>query len=501
MVAGHLREQNGYYQMILSWKDNHGKRKTKSISTGLTVKGNKKRAEALLLKTREEFTPDNLPENAGMLVDEFLLKWLKDKSVEMSAKEYAGYAYAVKGSILPFFKQNETTLPQLTPKEIERFFQHQRTNNDATPDELIFYHETLTACFGYAVNLHWLSTNPAEAANPCSEQTSILFADFIKEWLEMMRSKVGECTYSSYAMNVERSIIPFFKARNCTVQDLEKHPKIIQDYYQSLLEAGLSPTTVIRRHANVRKYLQHAFQLGIIKSNPADRVEKPRKAQYKATIYNQEELEVLFKAAQGDPLELPIILGAFYGLRRSEVVGLKWDAVDFEKKTITIQHTVVEVKLDGKSKVIQKDTTKTKSSLRTLPLVAPFEKLLREVKKQQEINRQVCGECYCNDYLDYINVNAIGELIKPNFITQHFEILLAKNHLKKIRFHDLRHSCASLLYANGVSLKEIQEWLGHSDISTTSNIYTHLDFSSKISSANAILPAFPNTRSSFYSGQ
>ena len=163
--------------------------------------------------------------------------------------------------------------------------------------------------------------------------------------------------------------------------------------------------------------------------------------------------------------------------------------------------TVVEVKLDGKSKVIQKDTTKTKSSIRTLPLVAPFEKLLRELKKQQEINRQVCGACYCSDYLDYINVNSIGELMKPNFITQHFEILLAKNKLKKIRFHDLRHSCASLLYANGVSLKEIQEWLGHSDISTTSNIYTHLDFSSKVSSANAILPAFPKNVPHFAYGQ
>ena len=96
---------------------------------------------------------------------------------------------------------------------------------------------------------------------------------------------------------------------------------------------------------------------------------------------------------------------------------------------------------------------------------------------------------------------AIGELMKPNFITQHFEILLAKNKLKKIRFHDLRHSCASLLYANGVSLKEIQEWLGHSDISTTSNIYTHLDFPSKVSSANAILPAFPKNVQYFASGQ
>ena len=205
--------------------------------------------------------------------------------------------------------------------------------------------------------------------------------------------------------------------------------------------------------------------------------------------------------AQGDPLELPIILGAFYGLRRSEVLGLKWDAIDFEKKTISIRHTVTEMCVDGKATVFQRDTTKTKSSCRTLPLVAPFERLLRKVKQQQEINRQVCGSCYCNDYLEYVNVNAIGELIKPNFITQHFDILLAKHRLKKIRFHDLRHSCASLLYANGVSLKEIQEWLGHSDISTTSNIYTHLDFSSKVSSANAILPAFPKNVQYFASRQ
>lgn len=180
-------------------------------------------------------------------------------------------------------------------------------------------------------------------------------------------------------------------------------------------------------------------------------------------------------------------------MRRSEIVGLKWDAVDFKKKMFTIRHIVTEVVLDGKFITVSKDRTKTKSSCRTLPLVEPFEQLLLRIKKEQDRNKRVCGRAYCNEYLDYVYVDEVGIRISPNYITQHFEILLKNHGLRKIRFHDLRHSCATLLYANGVSLKEIQEWLGHSDISTTSNIYTHLDFNSKIAAANAIIGAYPKT--------
>ena len=102
---------------------------------------------------------------------------------------------------------------------------------------------------------------------------------------------------------------------------------------------------------------------------------------------------------------------------------------------------------------------------------------------------------YLLPLLPKLNVDPMGKRIRPDFLSQHFPDFLVAHQMKRIRFHDLRHSCASLLYANGVSLKEIQEWLGHSDISTTSNIYTHLDFSSKVSSANAIVSIFPeNTK-------
>lgn len=439
MVAGHLREQNGYYQMILSWKGKDGKRKGKSISTGLPVKGNKKRAEAILLKTRKEFNPDNLMENADMLFTDFLSKWLKDKAVALGTSTYAEYAYDIKNYIMPYFQDHPIALLKMTARDLESFYRHERQQNKATANELLMYHEIIVAAFQYAVDLEWVKENIMAQVNPCADEAPILFTDFLLEWLDMMKNSVEVTTYASYCTSIKSSIIPYFQDKKLTLQDLEKHPKYIQEYYQQELNAGLSANTVIHRHANIRKCLQYAFQIGLIKSNPADRVERPRKAKYVATIYNQDELETLFNVVRGDPIELAVILAAFYGLRRSEVVGLKWDAIDFEKKTFTVKHTVTQVTVDGKEVTIQKDRTKTKSSYRTLPLVPPFEELLHRLRQEQLINQKVCGAAYCQKYLDYIYVNAMGELVKPNFITQHFEITLKNNGLKKIRFHDLRH--------------------------------------------------------------
>lgn len=136
---------------------------------------------------------------------------------------------------------------------------------------------------------------------------------------------------------------------------------------------------------------------------------------------------------------------------------------------------------------IEQDTTKTKSSLRTLPLVPTFKERLLAIRDQQDENRRLCGRCYDRRYLDYICVDEMGKRLSPNYLSAAFPRLLEVNGLRHIRFHDLRHSCASLLLANGVPMKQIQEWLGHSDFSTTANIYAHLDYSSKLSSAEAMI--------------
>ncbi|MFR6375677.1 MAG: site-specific integrase [Oscillospiraceae bacterium] len=98
-----------------------------------------------------------------------------------------------------------------------------------------------------------------------------------------------------------------------------------------------------------------------------------------------------------------------------------------------------------------------------------------------------CGRSYHKQFAGYVCINEMGDLIKPHYVTEQFPKLLDANGLRRIRFHDLRHSCASRMLANGVPMKQIQDWLGHSDFSTTANIYAHLDYSTKLSSADAML--------------
>ena len=249
-------------------------------------------------------------------------------------------------------------------------------------------------------------------------------------------------------------------------------------------------------HANIHKALKYAVKMDLIPFNPADKVERPKKQRYIADYYRQEELERLLEVSKDHPYSLLIQMTAFYGLRRSEALGLKWDAIDFERNTITIKHIVTNAKIDGKCEIVCADRAKTKSSLRSLPLVSNIREKLLALREQQKENRRVCGNCYSKKYDGYVFVDAMGNIFNPRSVTANFSKLLEQNGLRHIRFHDLRHSCASLLLANDVPLKQIQEWLGHSDIGTTANIYSHLDYKSKITSANVMdnILTLPDTR-------
>lgn len=376
MIAGHLQEKKGLYYMVLSYKDKSGKRISKWLPTGLPVKGNKKRAEDMLMAARAEFV-------AG-----------------------------------------EAAIDHDMP-----------------------------------------------------------FSSYLVQWMEIARSTLKPNTAAGYASMIQNPIAPYFQQRGITLGGLQAVD--IQMFYTSQLKR-VSANTVIHYHAIIHRALKYAVKTDLIDVNPADKVERPRKDRFTVSFYDGNEVNRLFQVARGTPLELPVMLAAFYGLRRSEVVGLKWDAIDFENKTIAIRHTVTACAEKGRRIEVAADTTKTASSRRTLPLVPAFQTKLAALKEEQEKNRILCGRSYCTDYLGYVLVDAMGNRLKLSYISTAFPALLKRNGLRPIRFHDLRHSCASLLLKNGVPMKQIQEWLGHSDFSTTANIYAHLDAGSKLTSAQAM---------------
>lgn len=309
------------------------------------------------------------------------------------------------------------------------------------------------------------------------------FCSYLVQWMEIARSTLKPNTAAGYASMIQNPIAPYFQQRGITLGGLQAVD--IQMFYTSQLKR-VSANTVIHYHAIIHRALKYAVKTDLIDVNPADKVERPRKDRFTASFYDGNEVNRLFQAARGTPLELPVMLAAFYGLRRSEVVGLKWDAIDFENKTIAIRHTVTVCAEKGRRIEVAADTTKTASSRRTLPLVPAFQTKLAALKEQQDKNRILCGRSYCTDYLGYVLVDAMGNRLKLSYISTAFPALLKRNGLRPIRFHDLRHSCASLLLKNGVPMKQIQEWLGHSDFSTTANIYAHLDAGSKLTSAQAM---------------
>ena len=381
MVAGHLQEKNDFYYIVLSYKDAAGKRKTKWEATGLSVKRNKKKAEALLLERRRNF------------------------------------------------------MVPTAPAEI-------RLDDD------------------------------------------ILFSDFMLKWLEVTKSSVQITTYASYQGMVERIIAPYFRKRGIKLVDLKATD--LQDFYTKQLER-VKANSVIHYHANIHKALKYAVKIDLIPTNPADKVERPKKNAFKGSYYSAEEIHALTEVAEGTKLEIPVLLASFYGLRRSEVLGLKWDSINFAMQTLTIRHTVARV-----TKVVEKNKTKNASSFRSFPLTDDAVRLFKILLQQEQYYRNHYGKDYIDN--DYVFTWEDGHPYSPDYVSHTFHKLLKKYDLPHIRFHDLRHTCASMLLSEGYGLKDVQEWLGHSDIKMTANIYGHLDIRRKRSIANGLEQALPRLK-------
>ena len=311
-----------------------------------------------------------------------------------------------------------------------------------------------------------------EAPTEIDLRGDTLFTDYMIQWLETQRTALAVSTYQLYEYQVMNCIVPYFKPKKIKLRDLT--PSHL-DKYAKEKKKSLSNNTVRKYLTNISKCLNSAVTPPncIIPYNPAKVIEWPKKEEYMdATVYDEAQIIKLLEVSKGDPMELMILITVFYGLRRSEVLGLKWDAVDFEQRNLTIKRTVTRIFKE----VNCVDNTKTKSSYRVLPLSDVIIAQLQGAKQRQDELRKLQPNDYKSE--GYIFTRLDGSLISPDYPSHHFKRLITKNGLPVIRFHDLRHSAGTYLMSLGFSVKEIQEWLGHADINTTLK-YLHFDMSGK----------------------
>lgn len=310
-------------------------------------------------------------------------------------------------------------------------------------------------------------------ANPQLNNSNVLFSDYVITWLKEAKIKVDTVTYQHYENDANNHIIPYFKDLKIKVTDINR--QILQGYFNTKFEngrlngkGGLSAKT-LRHHKNIiHQTLELAVINKVISSNPCINITLPKLEKNTYRFFNYEETKQFLNAVKNEPLYPLYLFTVLYGLRRSEVLGIKWDSIDLKAKKLTIQHTRTRC-----NEIIEKDRTKTKSSLRSFPLSDDIVNLLVKIKLQEKRNKKLFGKEYVSN--DYVFKWDNGKPYDPDYITHKFSKTLKKYGLKQISFHGLRHSCGSLLNEQGFTLKDIQEWLGHSDIQTTANIYLHLD--------------------------
>ena len=287
----------------------------------------------------------------------------------------------------------------------------------------------------------------------------IILQDFLLDFLEKYKMNLSITTYNCYMRICKKYIIPLLgDIKLCDIRPIH-----IQNYVDDLLDL-LTPQT-IKVHLNILNLaLKRAYRLKLIKENVVQFVEVPKNNKYKNEIYNAEDMKKLLEKSRETSLELPIILASGLGLRISEILGLTWNNIDFNDFTITIDKITVR----DKGQVILKEP-KTESSIRTISAPKEIILMLKQLKKDR-LAAKLRGEKSHRELIFYDkNLNPIAQ----DVLSKKFRYFLQENNLKHIRFHDLRHSHVTMLIDAKVPIKVISERVGHSNVNTTLNIYSH----------------------------
>lgn len=309
----------------------------------------------------------------------------------------------------------------------------------------------------------------AETITQLNKNTFVLpdkvkFSEYLDYWLNIRKSKLEITTYNNYKSIVDNHIVP-----ELGKMELQKiKPLHIQNYYTKK-EDNLSQKSLQHHHRLLSLALKNAVGWQMIPNNPCDHVEAPSPEKSKAKSLTSEEVKHLLESIKDTPLEASITLLVFTGLRRGELLALKWNDIDPINKTLVVDESLAVD--ESKNEIIFKKT-KSESSNRIVSLSDIPISALRKHKKLQNEQKLKIGENYTDNNLVFARED--GSPIHPSSFSRQFGRFIRSTELPHIRLHDLRHTNATMLMNLGVPPKVVSERLGHANISITLDTYSHV---------------------------
>ena len=332
------------------------------------------------------------------------------------------------------------------------------------------------------------------------------FYDYIVHYLNTHTKNYKVGGYDSYMSIANAKLKTYFKELNqYALKDVTY--RVLNDFFEYCGSVGLKGTTMKRYKSLMSKPLRKAYRDKIIPENPLDFIDDISVEEYECDPLDFNDSVILSEKLNDkyDPVNIVVQLALFFGMRRSEIIGLRWSAIDFENRTIFINRSIIESKTEilpnekrykdviwqkkvDKSFVVFQRTVKNKTSRRKLPVYSDYLfDLLQKQKQMIETNKALFGKGYDTRFEDFVCVHPNGTIIRPDYVSDHFGVMLKKMGIRKVRYHDMRHTFAThMLQLGKVSLALVQQWLGHASIDTTIRYYGHLNIDDAIATGKTI---------------
>lgn len=293
---------------------------------------------------------------------------------------------------------------------------------------------------------------------------SMTVGEYLSRWLQDVKDTVRDSTWQRY----EYAIRPHIEPALGRVKLKDLNPAQLRWFYRDRLDSGLAPATVHKLHVVLHKALKAAVEDGLIPRNVATGLKLPKITREEVNPLDRGEARQLLESASGEKLEALYVLALATGMRQGELLALKWDDLDLELGTLRVRRTLTKV---GKS--FTTGEPKTKKSRRVIRLTTGGIEALRKHLTTQLAEIERMGSLYKPG--GFVFASTTGGIIDPSHLrNRSFKPLLKVAKLRPVRFHDLRHTCATLLLSRNINPKIVSEMLGHASVSITLDIYSHL---------------------------